>query len=340
MTHPATLWSRRALRLAERLPRERLHSGVFAFAAATGRAGAWTVAVSGGADSVALLLLVWAHWPERRDRLQAVHFNHRLRGRASEGDETFCRKLCQGLGVKFTSGRRRINQPIGSEAAARELRFACIDRVMKSTRSRLLWLGHQQNDVAETLLMRLARGSGSSGLAAPRPVQVLPGGRVHLRPLLSLKHAELTAALTEARIPWREDGSNSSSDYLRNRVRHQVLPAWEATAGRDALAGAALSRSLLEEDDAALETWAADLMATMPPGRLLLHKLQHIPKAVVRRMLRHWLAKQRGTGDLSRQAFDQLLAAVQAGTSTRHSLGPQAFAIIRRHELFAEYRGR
>lgn len=336
MKPPGTLWSRRAVRLAGLLPRDRLEPAVLAHGLQPGQRGPWTVALSGGADSVALLLLLWVHLPEHRERLQAVHFNHRLRGRAAERDEAFCRDLCRGLRVKLRIGRRRVNRLVQNEAAARELRFACIDRVMRSSRSTLLWLGHQQNDVAETMLMRLARGSGAGGLAAPRPVQTMPDGRVHLRPMLGLKHSELTAALQAARIPWREDASNRSADYLRNRVRHQVLPVWEETAGRDAVAGAALSRSLLEDDDAALDAWAMQLVAGMPAGRLWLRKLEDVPRAVVRRILHRWLTEQEGAGDLSRQAFEQLLAAVQRGASTRHSIGPQAFAVIRRHELFGE----
>ena len=97
---------------------------------------------------------------------------------------------------------------------------------MKKAKARLLWLGHQQDDIAETLLMRLARGSGTGGLAAPRPAQELSDGRLHLRPMLSLKKAEITTALKQAGAVWREDASNASGDHFRNRIRARVLPAW------------------------------------------------------------------------------------------------------------------
>lgn len=332
---PAT-WIRRAGLLGELLPRERLHPAVVAWAEKKARAEKNIVALSGGADSVALLVLVWVHWPKQRDLLQAVHFNHRLRGRASDGDEKFCRELCAGLSVPLWVGRRRATQTIASEARARELRFGYIDRKMKQARAKGLWLGHQQNDVAETMFMRLARGSGSGGLAAPRPVQLMPEGRINLRPLLDLKRVEIEAALREAKFAWREDASNRGNDYYRNRIRHDVLPAWIKAAGRDALGGASLSRKLIEEDDEALEAWADCLFAAMPAGKLRLGDLAEVPTAVLRRIVYRWLHAQQGAGDLSRQAFEQLLERVKLGASTRQSLGREGFAVIRKKTLFYE----
>src|SRR5436305_711613 len=97
-------WGRVAEKLATAMPRACLHPSVLEWEQrSSGRAG-WGVAFSGGADSVALLLLLWAHWPERRARLKVLHFNHRLRGRACHADEKFCRKVCAALGVKLVCG--------------------------------------------------------------------------------------------------------------------------------------------------------------------------------------------------------------------------------------------
>lgn len=325
-------WPKRAERLAGLIPPSALHPAATA-AAAKGNRGPWVIALSGGADSLALLLLVWFHWPRRRSSLQAVHFNHRLRGRAADRDEEFCRRVCDGLGVKLSVGRRRAGQAPQGEAESRAWRFRHIERRMRRLGANTLWLGHQQNDVAETMLMRLARGSGGAGLAAPRPVQVMPAGRRHLRPLLDLKHEAIVAALRAAKVPWREDASNAGDAHFRNRIRHDVLPRWVQAAGRDAVAGAALSRTLLDEDDAALEVWARQLAARMPPRRLALKEFDEVPRAVVRRVLRRWLASQPQADGLSRIAFETLLDAVVRGEPFRHSLGPQGFAVIRRREL-------
>ena len=318
-------------RVGESLPLTRLHPTVRHWVENSRQRGPWCVAFSGGADSLALLLLLRALWPERA--LVALHFNHRLRGRESDADEKFCRRVCAELGVRLRTGRWRGAHKGASEAEARMARHGFFAREMKRLRSRVLWLAHQQDDIAETMLMRLARGSGTGGLAAPRPVQTAADGRVHLRPLLTLKKAELVAALKKAGAKWREDSSNARGDFFRNRVRRAVLPAWVKAAGRDALAGAALSRERLEEDEQALEIW---LNALAPLGRdrqLDLRKLAGLPRAVTRRAMHRWLLVQRYPTDLSRQGFEILLAAVACGRPTRFSLGSKGFAVIRQGKL-------
>ena len=201
----------------------------------------WAVAFSGGADSLALLLIFWAEGPGRWGRdFVVLHFNHRLRGRAADADEKFCAQVCAALGVTFVAGPWRRAHKGASEAEARAARFEFFGREMSRRKIRLLWLGHQQDDIAETMLMRLARGSGTAGLAAPRPAQAMPGGRWHLRPMLTLKKAEIVAALRAAGAAWREDASNDRGVFFRNRIRRAVLPAWVRAAQRDALVPARL----------------------------------------------------------------------------------------------------
>ena len=303
---------------------------LFADAAAIRRGPrqSWFVAFSGGADSLCLLLLLWAHWPERRGALQVLHFNHRLRGRAATIDEAFCRRVCRALGVKWRVGRWRRAPRGASEEEARAARFAFFERAIHAVKRPVLWLGHNQDDVAETMLMRLARGSGTAGLAAPRPVQPT-GRRVHLRPLLTLQKGEIRAALRSARIPWREDHTNLTGSYFRNRIRRDVLPAWQKASGRDAVAGAALARELLEEDDQAIEAWLAQIHPFGPGRSLDIARLADCPRGLVRRALRRWVALQPRAGELARQGFEDLLAAVSAGRPARRSLGTEGFAVIR-----------
>lgn len=329
-------WPRAAAALAALLPRERLHPAVVRWAGGGEPAAraSWAVAFSGGADSLALLLLLWAHWPERRAKLIALHFDHRLRGRHSSADAVFCARVCAALGVRHAGGEWTDARKGASEAGARAARFAFFQRELSRRRIRALWLGHQQDDIAETMLMRIARGGGTAGLAAPRPLQPMPAGRVHARPLLTLKKHELVAALRAAGADWREDASNETADYFRNRIRREGLPAWAAAAtDRDALAGAALSRELLEEDDQALEAWVDELAVVTSDGGLDVKKLHGKPRAVVRRALHRWLGKQKDSGDLSRQGFTMLLAAVEKGSFARFSLGRRGFAVIRKGVL-------
>jgi tRNA(Ile)-lysidine synthase len=321
-------WPAKAARVGAAVPRSSLHPAVLAWADRDRQAGPWAVALSGGADSLALLLAMWSHWPDRRQRLVVLHFNHRLRGRASDADATFCRTVGRKLGLKCVVGVWPGAHAGASEADAREARLKFFVRVMKKLKARALWLAHQQDDIAESMLMRLARGSGTGGLAAPRPVHPTGDGRVHLRPLLTVSKAELVAALRGAGAAWREDATNGRDDFLRNRLRRSVVPAWVRAAGRDARAGAALARERLEEDDAALETWL-DKLRPLRGGVLNLRILEAAPAALWRRALHRWLLAVRPETDLSRRGFDQLLATIRRGIDTRFSLGTNGFARVR-----------
>ncbi len=331
-------WPAAAARISEILTPAGLHPSVVSWAQARPKAERWAIALSGGADSVALLLLLVGHFPGRLNRLVALHFDHRLRGAESTADARFCRRACAGLGVEFLGGRWVAGPGDRSEAEARKARFAFFDACMAARRIRVLWLGHQQDDVAETLLMRLARGSGTSGLSAPRPVHCLAWGkggreRVHLRPLLGLKKAEIKAVLLKAGAPWREDSSNRKDAHFRNRLRRSVIPRWVRASERDALAGAALSRELLEEDDSALEAWVDSLACLGADGSLSLARLARRPRAVVRRALYRWILAQPKASTLSRQGFETLLSSVERGLPARHSLGRHGFAVIRGKRL-------
>lgn len=330
---PPRSWPAKAARVAADLPAGRWHPAVLSWLETARARGPWGVAVSGGADSLALLLALSGGFPERRARLVALHFNHRLRGRAADADERFCAKVCAALGVTFVAGRWHGAHPDASEAEARAARLEFFRREMVRRRVRALWQAHQQDDIAETMLMRLARGSGPAGLAAPRPVQEQRAGRVFLRPFLTLKKAQIMSALRAAGVPWREDATNAGGDHFRNRVRRSVLPAWVRAAERDAVAGAALTRERLEEDDAALEAWTAGLAQPDRRRRLPLAPLAGAPRAVKRRALHRWLLAQPHGSDLSRQGFEQLLAAIERGRATRCSLGRRGFAVIRRGRL-------
>jgi tRNA(Ile)-lysidine synthase len=335
----ASAWTSAAGRVAARVPRESLHPAVVDGADARPPAERWGVALSGGADSVGLLLLLWAHWPRKRPRLTAFHFNHRLRGAESDADARFCGRLCAALGVALVRGRWKAGRRGAGEAQARTARFEFFGREMAARRIRVLWLGHQQDDIAESMLMRLARGSGGPGLAAPRAVHAFPpartGGRAsfHVRPLLCLKKREIAVALREAGAAWREDSSNAKGAHFRNRLRLEVIPRWIRASERDALAGAALSRELLEEDSAAIEAWVDFLHPIGEDGSLNVSRLFGRPRAVVRRSLHRWLLAQDKAGDLSRQGFEALLRAVERGSPVRHSLGSHGFAAIRSGRL-------
>ena len=317
-------WPELAANFAARFPRAALHAAVVEVAGTRPVDESWCVAFSGGSDSLALLLLVWAHWPERRDQLTALHFNHCLRGEASDGDELFCREVCAALGISFSSSQWHDGPAQPNEAETREARLAFFGHEMIARHASVLWTGHQKDDIAETLLMRLSRGSGPAGLAAPRPVSVREDGRVFLRPLLTFGKSEIAAALTEIGASWREDLSNATREHFRNRIRYEVLPRWQDAAFRSVLGGAALSRELCEEDDIALEAWLAELKIVATETMIDLRPLSGKPRALWRRALRRWAP----IGALSRTGFEELLALCESGGAGRVSLSA-GFAVLK-----------
>ena len=192
-------------------------------APALGRRLRLAAAVSGGADSMALLHLLQALQPECGFELSVCHVNHGLRGEAADRDEAFVRKVCVQAGLPL-----RVFHPadVGfsvpahpGEDWARKMRYACFDRLRREGID-CIATAHTGTDQAETLLFRLARGTGLHGAAGIRPQR--PG---FCRPLLCLTRAETEAVCRACDQPWVTDETNDSDAYARNRLRHAALPA-------------------------------------------------------------------------------------------------------------------
>ncbi len=191
---------------------------------AGGRAG---VAVSGGADSVALLLILLELRKKLGITLLVGHFNHQLRGPESDADEVFVRELATRHGLEFAAGREDVaararENHWNLEDAARRLRYGFFEELVATARADWVAVGHTADDQAETVLARLARGTGPTGLAGIYPVV----GHV-VRPLLETRREELRDELRALGQEWREDASNRDMSRLRARVRHNVLPLIE-----------------------------------------------------------------------------------------------------------------
>lgn len=327
-------WPAVAQALAGKFPRAALHPRVLAWLDARPTGTRVAVAFSGGADSLAALLLLWAHWPERRGELLALHFNHRLRGAPAAADARFCRQACRRLGVDFRAGAAtwRTGSKVG-EAEAREARFAFFAEAMREVRATAIVLGHQRDDVVETVLLRLARGAGLRGLAAPRPVQAMRDGTMRLRPLLIVPKAELLAALKRAGASWCYDATNHGDAYFRNRLRRAVIPAWTAAAPADLAAAVARSREQLEEDDAALEAWVDRVVPATECEGWPVAGWRELPPAVVRRGLYRWLIARGLGADFSGVALEPAVAALSQGVDARVSAGAAGFLVVERGSL-------
>ena len=187
------------------------------------------VACSGGADSVALVHCLHQMTAQHRICLSLVHFDHRLR-RASDKDFKFVRSLARHLDLPFYGGKRGKNVSLKSglspEEAAREIRYDFFKHVAQKTRIRKMALGHQRDDQAETVLMRLIQGTGLRGLQGIRPVMKREGLTL-IRPLIETSRDEIRCYLKENSIRYREDATNRSGRFLRNRMRSHLLPLLE-----------------------------------------------------------------------------------------------------------------
>lgn len=183
--------------------------------------------MSGGADSVALLVLMSELRKEHGFDAVVLHFDHGIR-RDSADDAEFVRRLAKRFGLPFHSARVKVVRKKGEsiEMAARRERLAFFAESMKRLRLDCIATGHHMDDVAETFLMRLKRASGADGLSGLKPVSVV-GDIVFIRPLLNLRGGELRTFLKSRGIAWREDSTNSDVAILRNKVRHVILPFLE-----------------------------------------------------------------------------------------------------------------
>ncbi|NVN98394.1 MAG: tRNA lysidine(34) synthetase TilS [Geobacteraceae bacterium] len=183
------------------------------------------VAVSGGADSIALLGIL-ANLPGLQLKLVVAHVNHSLRGAESDGDELFVRRVATEYNVPFELLKADIKgyaeaNGLSLEEAGREVRRSFFREVAVKYSADAVALGHHRDDQAETILMRLIRGAAASGLTGMRPKSV---EGTFIRPILCLSRGEIVEYLEKGLLRFREDSSNTDVRFMRNRVRHELLP--------------------------------------------------------------------------------------------------------------------
>ena len=274
------------------------------------------VGLSGGADSVALLHLLL----DEGRQIAAVHVNHGLRGDASDGDEAFVRALCAKHGVPLYVYRADPPEDPG-EGWAREVRYGFFRQAMRESGADALVLAHHRDDQAETLLLHLLRGAGLNGLTGMAPDATVEGMRI-LRPLLTFSRESLRAYLRQKGLAWREDASNDDRRYLRNAVRHELLPLMEQLAP-GAAQRMAQTAFLLRQDEAVLDALTADFLARYPGDALPLEALRQQPHGSQTRILRRWwaeIAKPAEEHSLSVQATGALWALLDEETAHQCNL--------------------
>ncbi len=291
------------------------------------------VAVSGGPDSMALLTALVALRREYRVTLRAAYVDHGLRPAAARREAAFVKKISEGWKIPVDVVRAFVRKKRGKslEEAAREARYGALAQLAVKHRAQAIALGHTRDDQAETLLMWLIRGTGTTGLAGIPPVRKLPApawgrrgrpgagkGRTMriIRPLLDCSRAQILQFLHAHRMGALKDRSNDSLRFLRNRVRKELIPLLEREYNPQVREHLGRLAQILQEDLALLEgqfRWQFARVSRMGKKKVRLNRLQLriAPGAVRRGVIRLAVKKLKGDchgfGARHWMALDQLL---------------------------------
>lgn len=247
-----------------------------------------TVALSGGADSVCLLLVLCKLKEILDLTLSAIHINHSLRGAESDRDELFAKELCDKLGVPFFSFKvdaaaEAEKRGVGVELAARELRYEIFKREAKG----VVATAHSADDNLETVLFNMTRGSGLRGISGIPPLR-----DIYIRPLINCSREEIEAFLAEEKIPFVTDSTNLTDEYTRNRIRHRVVPELRSINNSAVAKTSAMCESLREDDDflqmTARRIYTISLREKGLDAELL--KINH--PAIIKRVVALYLAEE------------------------------------------------
>jgi len=275
------------------------------------------VAVSAGADSVALLRTMLELRNELGIVVSVVHFNHTLRGDESDADHAFVKDLASRHGLEFHDARgdvasRARERSLSTEAAAREARYEFFWPLIESNRLDKIATAHTLDDQAETVLLRLIRGTGTRGLGGIRPELTGPSpsresrGSI-IRPFLHTCRSEIESYLEYLNQPWREDSSNQDEHHTRNRVRRSLIPLLERDFNPEALERLADLATLAQAEEEYLE---AELDRRVGSDLLNAMALKDLPLALRRR----WVRAAAPPGlQLEFQHVEQILEAAAGG---------------------------
>lgn len=239
------------------------------------------VGVSGGADSMALAVALLLESSAKQIRIIPVVVDHGLQINSAEVATSVVAKL-KNLGFEDVfSARAHVTMQDGIEASARRARYQVFQQALDTFSSTVFFLGHTLDDQAETVLLGLARGSGTKSLSG-MPEVIGP----FIRPLLHIESATTDAACVEYGIEIWNDPHNLNEDFRRVRVRKNILPAMEENLGPGISDALARSARLLREDATALDEWAARIYGELDPKNLDIEVLSGLPKAVRSRVIR------------------------------------------------------
>jgi tRNA(Ile)-lysidine synthase len=268
------------------------------------------VAVSGGPDSVSLLHVLHELKNELQIHLLVAHFDHGLRPAEDEPETIFVRGLAESLNLPFETAKGHLlgkRTPGSREEVARNARYAFLDRVRKKHKAQKIALGHNLNDQAETILMRLLRGSGPSGLTGIPPCR---DGSI-IRPLIEVERPEIEKFLKARKLVSVTDSSNLKTDYLRNKIRLELMPLLVEQQPQLGHLLGQTAEILRDEDDyleRIAEAWLTRNTELSPHRtfRVPIPSFRGLPVALRRRVIRNVIGKVKK--NLRRISWDHIEA--------------------------------
>ena len=266
------------------------------------------LAVSGGADSSALAAGLLAEAKEKAIRLIAVIIDHALQPNSADVAVNTKAELAKAGYTNIEIKRIKVEITDGMEASARRARYAALNEIAESTNAVAIFLGHTRDDQAETVLLGLARGSGTRSLSGMAE-------RIdkYRRPLLSITRSQTEAACKEVGIKYWNDPHNQSMEYVRVRVREKVLPLMESEIGPGIADALTRSAKILRDDADALDQWAEEVLDEIDPIEIDIETLASLPRAIRSRVIRKaiYLAGA-PSGSLSAEHLEPVEALVTA----------------------------
>jgi tRNA(Ile)-lysidine synthase len=274
--------------------------------------GTYVVAVSGGVDSVVLLHLLAG---QEQARLIVAHFDHGIR-EDSARDRALVQRLAADYGLPFVYDNGHLGKTV-SEASAREARYAFLHRVRQASGARAIILAHHEDDLLETAILNLVRGTGRKGLSSLRSTNTL------YRPLLSTKKQALRTYAQLHGLKWHEDSTNADTAYARNYVRQKLMPRFDEASRQQLRTLVSKATATNEEIDRLLD---AQLRAQPAPDVLDRHWFIMLPHEVSREVMAAWL-RANGSAGFDRRMIERIVTQAKV-LATRKQIDIDAIRVI------------
>jgi len=303
------------------------------------------IGISGGIDSITLLYSLYFLSDKLKCSLIVTHANHGLRGEQSDREAEFVRKIADELKLPFVIEKIDVlgymgEKGLSKQAAARELRYDFFERASKKTSANKIALGHNADDQAETVLMRLLRGSGASGIAGMRAVR----DKI-IRPLIEIKRDEITEFVKEKRLRYVEDPSNLEPYYLRNKIRLNLIPLLKEEYNPNIVDTLRETAEIIRDEDEFLESYCSTILSDIIQSKgneaieIDVLKLKNFHIAIKRRIIRIVLKMLKG--DLLKISVvhvEEILNSINKGFSGKSLNLPDGICVLYEYDKLKLFR--